>query len=494
MIMNLCTSQACRLTVLLFVIFLAGYLIWTNSQTKVKEYFDDDATADIPTQVSQIYKEVYNVDIPKDDLDKYTKSFNATNFDPNTFKEQLTAERTASVQDMINKEFQAKLKRQATPDEMEKYTTAFMTNKMTTTEQLDDDLAISPEVVSNADTKNAKQNADLTKDDYALYKKIIDIYQKELDRLPNSAELSHYFNMLKTDSSFTLDKLEEALLASREHDILEKNQVNTVQGDLMGNINDRQIQMIVVAIYKSIYFVEPDQATYNFLKAKFISFDLSEDKLINFIKQLKSADQSPTLPTNNQSDVIQSGSVSNPSSQTDAYNKFINQNPSTDPFVMEKPQDATTSTPTTDASKSDDTSGQVLVSGTSSNAETFADESVGGISTQKILDNIKKGGSCQFDRNKIDNKASEYSALIDQRNTQDCSKSTYINADDNLVLLPGLQWQVPQRRQPVCYGNNSQYNPLTDQTSLIGTLLTDASGTQVGSIMPKFTYKEDVTY
>jgi hypothetical protein len=59
-----------------------------------------------------------------------------------------------------------------------------------------------------------------------------------------------------------------------------------------------------------------------------------------------------------------------------------------------------------------------------------------------------------------------------------------------MVLLPGQEWSVPQKHPPVCYGNKGNYNPTIEQTALIGTLLGDAKDTEIGSIMPKFSYKE----
>ena len=63
----------------------------------------------------------------------------------------------------------------------------------------------------------------------------------------------------------------------------------------------------------------------------------------------------------------------------------------------------------------------------------------------------------------------------------------------NLVLMDGLQWTVPQKRPPVCVPTSRAciVRPSTDQTGLIGTLLTDAKRTKVGSMMPKFKYIEE---
>ena len=115
------------------------------------------------------------------------------------------------------------------------------------------------------------------------------------------------------------------------------------------------------------------------------------------------------------------------------------------------------------------------------------------MSTAKIIDGIKNAPACRFDKNKIENDSQAYANFVNRRNDdlQKCSK--YLNADNNLVLYPEFKWDVPHKRPPVCY-SHGHYNPRADQTALIGTLLNEAYETQVGSIMPTFTHKENVKY
>ncbi len=71
------------------------------------------------------------------------------------------------------------------------------------------------------------------------------------------------------------------------------------------------------------------------------------------------------------------------------------------------------------------------------------------------------------------------------------SKDKHMQTDDNMVLIKGLEWSVPQQRPGVCRMSKKQdYHYSTEQTSLIGTLLDEAENTKVGSIMPEFEYKE----
>jgi hypothetical protein len=84
-----------------------------------------------------------------------------------------------------------------------------------------------------------------------------------------------------------------------------------------------------------------------------------------------------------------------------------------------------------------------------------------------------------------------------QRNLEElkykCKQTKYSNSDDSGKLFPEFKWMVPQERAPICYGADYSANPLIDQSSLIGTLIPDAKKTDVGSIMPKFTYNENAT-
>ena len=65
---------------------------------------------------------------------------------------------------------------------------------------------------------------------------------------------------------------------------------------------------------------------------------------------------------------------------------------------------------------------------------------------------------------------------------------------DDMVLRHDQLWKMPERRPPLCNMNSKKkcnVNPIEVQSALIGTLLNDASDTSVGSILPKFQFKEN---
>ena len=67
----------------------------------------------------------------------------------------------------------------------------------------------------------------------------------------------------------------------------------------------------------------------------------------------------------------------------------------------------------------------------------------------------------------------------------------------DMVLIPEFAWSVPQERPQVCttLGQKQLIQPVfTNSSLLLGTPLGEAAqDTQVGSIMPKFEYKEYIT-
>lgn len=90
------------------------------------------------------------------------------------------------------------------------------------------------------------------------------------------------------------------------------------------------------------------------------------------------------------------------------------------------------------------------------------------------------------------------SKLMSERNLQQLkysclrSKEKYANLDEKMVLIPEQKWSVPQKQPEVCrMSGEFNYQPSTEQTALLGTLLDVAEDTQVGSIMPDFKYEEN---
>ena len=77
------------------------------------------------------------------------------------------------------------------------------------------------------------------------------------------------------------------------------------------------------------------------------------------------------------------------------------------------------------------------------------------------------------------------------RTTPGQTKESRLFTSRDMVLSKGFEWSVPHKHTPICVTDNAcQVCPRRDQTALLGTLLTDARLTKVGSILPRFLYKE----
>ena len=297
---------------------------------------------------------------------------------------------------------------------------------------------------------------------------VIAIFNDILERHPDAEELQYYASFIK-DNNANIEKMKVLLLQSSEYKRLQQLQDNKANGFLLGGITDKQLMLMVNDVYSQVGGNPDklDEDTFKFLKKKYLEFQLNQPVFKKFLQDFvlydskaKSAPQQKTSSTNTKS----------------ANDSSLHANASVTNKLVE------TSIP----------------SKTNTTQETYMNSKV---DTQAMIDKIKQEADCQFNKDKLDNQhrsnreVSLASAVHDRnraelKNICERNKSFAKYHDEDMVLIPGQQWSVPQIHTPSCYGNKLAYNPMIDQTSLIGTLLTDAKDTEIGSIMPKFTYKE----
>jgi hypothetical protein len=124
------------------------------------------------------------------------------------------------------------------------------------------------------------------------YNSIIVVYNNVLDRMPSSKELAFYAYKLLKDKDFTLDKLRELLFASSEYKMLQKNQSNVVNSQLHSNITDQQITLEVRRLYGNVHGLNkiPEDYYEVYLKAKYIEYNLDDNRLTNLILLLREFD------------------------------------------------------------------------------------------------------------------------------------------------------------------------------------------------------------
>lgn len=305
---------------------------------------------------------------------------------------------------------------------------------------------------------------------------VIEIYNTILDRNPDPEELQYYSTYVKQGLGH-IEKMKLLLLQSQEYKRLQKTQNNFAYGHLLGGITDRQLTMMVTSVYNQLTKEgdKIDDETLKFLKKKYLEFQLDEVVFRRFVKDyvlFKPTSSGTTNAAARTTNASSTSTVQKPNStiiQSLATSAAASPAPVTTTATTEKYQNTTTAS--------------------------------GAVNTTKMIENIKTKADCQFDKNKLDNTTRSNSeqalaSTINDRNRDElkniCQRNTTYSRYhyDDLVLLPGQEWSVPQKHPPVCSGRTTGYNPLVEQSSLIGTLLPDAKDTEVGSIMPKFTYKE----
>lgn len=115
--------------------------------------------------------------------------------------------------------------------------------------------------------------------DYAIYKDVIDNYNKVLDRQPLPDELFKHFNAIKK-KSYNADKLKGILLGSEEHDRNERVQNNVPREDIDKSINEQYLNdKITIAYMKENNNVVPSGATLAFLKEQYLLSGMNDDVL-----------------------------------------------------------------------------------------------------------------------------------------------------------------------------------------------------------------------
>lgn len=505
-----CTSELCKNLSIIVAIFFALYLIVTNSSSNAKELFtEQDASTSnsspIEKVIKDVWKSVYNNDISDKTLKAYVddKSF-VDRFKSDEFKNNLVLERIYSLQKVVEDVFLQVLKRQPTPEEKKMYVEALYSNKIKDQSELERIVSNSPENATTSDaTRSEKAQRTMRKEDYALYKKIIDEYKDALDRLPSTAELNFYFDKMKNDSTFDLAKLNKALTSSREHLMLEMNQRNVVNGELEGNVTERQLELVIKGVYEEIYGYEPDEVTYKFMRTKFIDMHLNEEAFLNFVKQLKRLEDSNNSSiSNNIVEMKKPGSVYVPApevkSNISVLDKVLKTSPDISNHSFDKPELSDTYKDTYDSQPEVKINTTNIISDIKDafdskerSAFTVYKKNDDFITDHDILESVRESDKVMFP---IQNRKNETKLANEYDNRNDDvmkfreSQSRYVNADKDMVLNPEFKWSVPQARPPVCYGRDDRYSPQMTQSALIGTLLDDAKDTQVGSIMPKFKF------
>lgn len=328
---------------------------------------------------------------------------------------------------------------------------------------------------------------------------IFEAYNEILFRNPTPTEYAKYRDLLAT-AGFDKEKLIQALMSTNEYLRMERTQTNAIYSNLPGGLTDRQITMKITDMYQSVAKTNYiDEDTMHFFKRKFLEMNLNEAEFKLFLQRYVM--WSPSAASN---------SVSNTTTNSNAASNV--------PPTNNKPSASNAANATTFTGK--DKSGNYYNNATIYNIYTVGDSDYMGTPNEQFLKRLQQDSNCSVTGtiNEISNdtgnirnvcpstNSTELSSYINDRN-RDLLKNTCIRnkkfngMDDDMasifytktftssdfVLDPSLAWNVPQSRPPVCTTNaRCQIGSLNDQSSLIGTPISDAKDTKVGSILPPF--------
>lgn len=331
------------------------------------------------------------------------------------------------------------------------------------------------------------------KEDYEFFEayptveeRIIEIYKEVLLREPTSKELINSARDIKSDS-LTWDGLRQQLMDRDEYSFNIKLQSNSLTPELNKMIAESRIIREMSKLYQEARGLPMPKELTLPLRDLYVSLNYNPFAFIALLKDEKYANFEEDL------------------SRTDGLDK----SKTLDAFVATFDQVKLT-TKATEMAK--DPGAKNIVMMLETNVSPVAQEiaqsqSPGSLSVgeQERLRNVLaaypelgKTPESKAEMNNILAKASDpgtTNAPNDKKtmSTFDETMRTGTHEGD-MVLRPEFAWSVPQKQPPVCTspGQPSVVQPvLVNSELMLGTPLCDANQTQVGSIMPKFEFKQE---
>lgn len=459
-----------KIVFLIFVVFIAGYVMF-NNKTVSLEGFEE--------KVKKVQKEKVDDKKAKDDDVKEKATVSQ---EPVEGDKSLTQKVTEIYKNLYGAE--------PKPSETSFYV-KFFTNRDASPEYMKEIISTSAPTLQK--TLKAGTQPLIPDTPQGTEDEVIAIFNEILERHPDAEEIQYYSTFIK-ESPANVEKMKLLLLQSNEYKRLQKLQNNTAYGYLLGGITDRQLTLMVVGIYNQVAGGgnKLDEDTLKFLKKKYLEFQLDEKVFKKFVQDFivfdsKSKTGKKSTDTQNKSDSDEKTKRAN-SAITDKLAKttFEKDNKLQPSSLSQVPASKQKTASNSQADKKE----QYTQKCSKDNQ----------IDTDKLIKAIKENADCQFSKDGVDNKHRSEQALataVNDRNRDElkniCERNKTFSKYhyEDMVLVPGQEWSIPQKHPPVCYGSKGNYNPLVDQTALIGTLLSESKDTKIGSIMPKFTYKEN---
>ena len=391
-----------------------------------------------------------------------------------------------------------------------------------------------------AESSAIVQNTDLSKR-MTIYRMILHVYEQNLGRLPNMKELNYYTFRMLTDKDFDIGRLEKILQASEEYRILVKNQVNTINAGMPGNITDAQITYEIRTLYKSLFDTIPSKDEEEFLKIKFVDYQLDIERLRKLLLLLKATDDSNvtinyiedkklvevtkrTSRSSNNKPTAGTGTSTGTGTDTgtgtggqQGKNGAVGEEIMSNEELVKKFLESTPNVYNIINPTQKDVEAAGNISGNIADNENCVSKCRDGKRSpcvnpynmfpykDELYEAIKNEGNskptisnrdireriCRGVEEREKNLLAEYKQ---DRNMETlkvaCSRNSYyLNLDDKLAFEENEEKLMPSTKKKQDIFLPSNYDK-TFGRKQIGTPLDEASGTTVGSIMPKFIYKE----
>lgn len=468
-------SQAiAKIVFLIFVVFISGYVMF-NNKTVSLEGFENNNNSDKKEQS------------PQERNDKVEEK-------PTVTQEPVEGEKSLSqkVIEVYKELYGADPK----PAETAFYV-KFFNNRETSPEYMKEIISTSAPTLQK--TLKAGSLPLIPDTPQGTEDEVIAIFNEILERHPDAEELQYYSTFIKGNPA-NIEKMKVLLLQSNEYKRLQKLQNNTAYGYLLGGITDRQLGLMVFSVYNQVAGSgnKLDDDTMKFLKKKYLEFQLDEPTFKKFVQDFVLFDSSAKIANNNNNKQTSSSQINTAAIRA---NSAITDKLAQSGFEKENKISPTSSSQVPQSAKHDSKTDTTKEQYTNKDLQKCsADSKKNTIDTDKLIKMIKENADCQFSKNGVDDRyrsdSQSFADAVNDRNRDElkniCERNKTFSKYhyEDMVLVPGQEWTIPQKHPPVCYGSKGKYQPRIEQTALIGTLLDDAKDTEIGSIMPKFTYKE----
>jgi hypothetical protein len=258
--------------------------------------------------------------------------------------------------------------------------------------------------------------------------KVADAFEDELHRMPDRKELAYFAEKIKR-GEMDEDGLKVLLQSTPEARRYNKLQTNVVNADVLEKDTDRQVKTVIEEAYMEVHGKRPSPETIAYLREVYPRLG-SKKRLEEYLKALENT---------------------------------INK-----------------------TSKQDDAKWEEYYAG--KEGENWAPVKA------KRRERKRRGDCGEYNSTLLSDE-------IDRRNTDELYSACKRNAQgEDMMLLEDRKHLEEveayyRYRAPVCVpfdGTACSVSPSLDQTALIGTLLTEAKKTNVGSLLSGFKYEEDV--